>query len=185
MIIQTCTFKPGFMFIFDILQFHEIYLQRLYGSRKWHERFSKKTVPFYGKLSTWWSLSPSVTNDHGTKAIPKSDLYGKMSYSTWEKYLIELSYNVHYETTGKLHRQCHCCRIYVKSGYLCDVLQRNKGYKAYFAMKKYLEQESLQLIEETMLNPVDTLINDLVTSLNDERTSISIIRQTSTTDSLQ
>jgi hypothetical protein len=31
-------------------------------------------------------------------------------------------------------------------------------------MKKYLEQESLQLIEETVLNPVvDTLINDLVT----------------------
>jgi hypothetical protein len=56
------------------------------------------------------------------------------------------------------------------------VLQRNKGYKPYFAMKKYLEQESLQLIEERVLNPVDTLINDLVTSLDDERTSsMSII----------
>jgi hypothetical protein len=56
------------------------------------------------------------------------------------------------------------------------MLQRNKGYKPYFAMTKYLEQESLQLIKETVLNPVDTLINDLVTSLNDERTSsVSII----------
>jgi len=50
-------------------------------------------------------------------------------------------------------------------------------------MKKYLEQESLQLIEERVLNPVDTLINDLVTSLDDE--SMSIIWQMSTIDSLQ
>jgi len=34
MIIQTHMFKPRFMFIFDILQLNEIYLQRLYGSRK-------------------------------------------------------------------------------------------------------------------------------------------------------
>jgi hypothetical protein len=34
MIIEIHMFKPSFMFIFDILQLNEIYLQRVYGSRK-------------------------------------------------------------------------------------------------------------------------------------------------------
>jgi len=46
--------------------------------------------------------SPSVTNDYTTMAIPKWDLYGKMSYSSREKYFIEKSHNVHYETTGNV-----------------------------------------------------------------------------------
>jgi hypothetical protein len=46
-----------------------------------------------------------------------------------------------------------------------------KGYKPHFAMKKCLERDSLELIEETVLNLVDTLEYDLVTSVNAERTS--------------
>ena len=53
-------------------------------------------------------------------------------------------------------------------------------------MKKYLKQDSLKIIEETVFNPVDTLKYDLVTLLNAERTSsTSNFWQTSTTDLLQ